>query len=122
MQDIMPPLAAGAQVIRSYGPAGFRIAGVDHASHVLVTASATVAWNGELTPEALAPIFSASPAVEILLIGTGTRHEMLDPTIRKALKERGLSIDTMDSGAACRTFNILLGESRNVAAALRLPV
>jgi uncharacterized protein len=72
--------------------------------------------------EALAPLLTADPATEILLIGTGTRHEMIAPELRAALKAHGIGIDTMDTGAACRTFNVLLGESRRVAVALHLSV
>ena len=122
MQDIMPPVGANAQVIRSYGAAGFRIGQAEYASHVLVLPTQTHPWNGELTLEALSPLFAYEPATEVLLIGsTGARHEMVDPMLRKALKEKGLVLDTMDTGAACRTFNILLGESRRVAVALKLP-
>jgi len=120
MQDIMPAVGANAQLILSYGPAGFRIGHVDYASHVLVLPTQTHVWNGELTLEALAPLFPYDPATEFLLIGTGAQHEMIDPALRKMLKECGLAIDTMDTGAACRTFNILLGEGRRVAVALRM--
>lgn len=120
MQDIMPPVGANAQLIRSYGPLGFRIGQADYTTHVLVLPTETHAWSGELTLEALAPLFAYDPATEVLLIGTGARHEMVDPMLRKALKEKGLALDTMDTGAACRTFNILLGEGRRVAVALRM--
>ena len=122
MHDIMPPVGANAQLILSYGPAGFRIGHGQYATHVLVLPTETHGWSGELTLEALAPLFTYDPVTEVLLIGTGARHEMVDLGLRKALKERGLAIDTMDTGAACRTFNILLGEGRRVAVALRLPV
>lgn len=121
MHDIMPPLAANAQLIQSYGPAGFRIGNAEYATHVLVSPTETIAWNGELTIEALKPVVEAEPKCEVLLIGTGARHEMIAPELRRALKEQGLAVDTMDTGAACRTFNILLGESRRVAVALLLP-
>lgn len=121
MQDIMPQLSAGAQLVRSYGPAGFRIGQDTHAGHVLVLPVQTVAWCGALTIEALAPLLSADPATEIIIIGTGKRHEIISPELKRALKERGVGLDTMDTGAACRTFNILLGEGRRVAAALVLP-
>lgn len=121
MQDIMPPVGANAQLVQSYGPAGFRIGNREYATSVLVTETATVEWSGELTLEALAPILAASPLPELLLIGTGKRHDMLDPALRTALKARGLGVDTMDTGAACRTYNILLSESRRAAAALILP-
>ena len=122
MHDITPPLTAGMQLIQSYGPGGFRIGNVMHDGPVLVLPTATVAWSGALTLEALAPLLEVSPPTEVLLIGTGARHDMLDAGLRQALKTQGFPHDTMDSGAACRTFNILLGEGRRVAAALRLPV
>lgn len=120
MQDMMPQLGAGAQLVRSYGPEGFRIGQDSYAGHVLVLPAQTVAWSGELTIEALAPLLSADPATEIIIIGTGKRHEMVSPELKRALKVRGVGIDTMDTGAACRTFNVLLGEGRRVAAALML--
>ena len=120
MQDIMPPVGADAQLIQSYGPAGFRIGNAEYAQAVLVGPTSTVTWSGEVTMEALEPLLSATPAVEILLIGTGARHEMISPDLRKALRQRGVGTDTMDTGAACRTFNVLLAEGRRVAAALRL--
>ncbi|MES2984980.1 MAG: Mth938-like domain-containing protein [Pseudomonadota bacterium] len=122
MQDIMPPVGADAQLIQSYGPAGFRIGNASYTTPVLVLPATTVAWSGELTLDALTPILESDPATEILLIGTGARHEMVPAELRQALKARGLGVDTMDTGAACRTFNILLGESRRAAVALLLPV
>ncbi len=121
MQDIMPQLGADAQVIQSYGPDGFRIGNATYDTPVLVTPTEVFPWSGELTLEALAPILTATPLAEVLLIGTGARHTMLPPALRSALKARELGIDTMDTGAACRTFNILLGEGRRVATALMLP-
>lgn len=121
MQDIMPPPGVNAQVIQSYGASAFRIGNVLYSHAVLVMPEQTLAWSGEWTEAALSPLFSALPPLEVLLIGTGKRHEMLDPALRAVLKRHGLSLDTMDTGAACRTFNILLAEGRRVAAALRLP-
>ena len=120
MQDITPPLGMTAQLIQSYGPTGFRIGNADYTTHVLVLPNVTVSWNGEWTVEALEPLLSAAEPTEILLLGTGARHEMIAPELKKALKERGVSVDTMDTGAACRTFNVLLGEGRRAAVALRL--
>ena len=121
MQDSMPSLPAGAQLIQSYGPACFRIGNVEYASSVLVTPTATSIWNGEWTLEALAPLLHAQPIPEVILLGTGAQHRMVDKTLRVVLKNRGLAVDSMDTGAACRTFNILLSEGRRVAAALLLP-
>ncbi len=119
MQDITPALAANAQLIQSYGPSGFRIGQEMYETHALVLPTSTVVWSGELTLEALEPLF-AEP-IDILLIGTGARHEMIPPELRRALRERVMGLDTMDTGAACRTFNVLLGEGRRAGAALLLP-
>jgi uncharacterized protein len=54
----------------------------------------------------------------VLLVGTGTRQDFADPDIRAAFAAAGIGLETMDTGAACRTYNILLAERRPVAAAL----
>ncbi len=122
MQDIMPPLGANAQLVQSYGVDGFRIGNVVYNTHVLALPEATVAWSGDWSLDALAGILTLIPLPEVLLIGTGARHAMIPTAFRAVLKARGIGFDTMDTGAACRTFNILLGESRRVAAALLLPL
>ena len=66
-------------------------------------------FTGELTPE----IF-----IEVLLVGTGTELRRLPEELKLALKSRGISSDPMSTGAAVRTFNIMLAEQRAVAAAL----
>ena len=120
MHDILP-VTAGAQLIQSYGANGFRIGNIAYATPVLVTPTMTFPWSGEWTIEALHPILTHDPRPEIILFGTGARHVMLNPTLRQALKAQGFGIDTMDTGAACRTFDILLSEGRRVAAVLLLP-
>lgn len=122
MHDIMPPLGADAQVIQSYGPESFRIGNAVYASPVLVLPAATLVWDGALTMESLTPLITAEPKPEVVLIGTGKRHVLVSAELRAALKREGIATDTMDTGAACRTFNILLGEGRRVAAVLPLPV
>ena len=59
-----------------------------------------------------------SPPIEILLIGSGATFEMAPAALRSALGARGVSIESMDTGAACRTYNVLMAEDRRVAAAL----
>lgn len=123
--DITPKLDDTAQLIQSYGPAGFRIAGVDYAGSVLVTALLTSEvpqrQAEQLTVESFERLWNFDPPLEILLIGTGKTHEMLPPELKKALKARGIGVDAMSTGAAARTFNILLAEERRVAALLLLP-
>jgi uncharacterized protein len=112
---------AGRQVIERYGPGGFRIAGVTFTGPVLVFPDATLAWaiaEGEaLTPESLRPVAERG-GIEILLIGTGRAMRLVPKPVRAALRQVGVTIDAMDTGAACRTYSVLLAEERRVAAAL----
>ncbi len=66
----------------------------------------------------LEPIRAAEPAVEILMLGCGGRFAMVPAELRQALRAEGIALEAMDTGAACRTYNVLLAEDRRVAAAL----
>ena len=77
-------------------------------------------WNvttfAALTAENFAGILEINP--EVLLLGTGAKHQFLHPKLAKNLIEKGIPIECMTTAAACRTYNILMSEDRNVAAAL----
>jgi len=77
-------------------------------------------WNvttfAALTAEHFAGILEINP--EVLLLGTGAKHQFLHPKLAKNLIEKGIPIECMTTAAACRTYNILMSEDRNVAAAL----
>ena len=77
-------------------------------------------WNvttfAALTAEHFAEILEINP--EVLLLGTGAKHQFLHPKLAKNLIEKGIPIECMTTAAACRTYNILMSEGRNVAAAL----
>jgi uncharacterized protein len=119
---ITPERPADRQLIQSYQPGGFRIAGVRHEGSVLVLPEQTLAWPvgapEQVTAESLAPIVAAEPAVEILLLGQGARFAQVAAELRQALRAAGIVIEAMDTAAACRTYNVLLTEDRRVAAAL----
>ena len=71
-----------------------------------------------VTLASLSPLLSSEPRLEILLVGTGKRLVPLHPMLKAQLRERGIGADPMDTGAACRTYNVLMAEGRRVAAAL----
>ena len=90
---------------------------------MLVFAERTVAWPvggiADITIDSLRPIFEAEDRPEILFIGCGPTFDLPPKGLKKALKEQhGIVLEWMDTGAACRTFNVLLLEERSVAAAL----
>lgn len=123
MMDLTPKLAEGASLIASYGEGGFTIANVRHEGPVFVEIDRITPWpqsSEPLSEATLAPMLASCEGLEILLIGTGKTHQFVSPALREALKKQFcVSIETMDTGAACRTFNILLAEGRIVAAALQ---
>lgn len=122
MSDTSSGSSGGYQVVEGYGPGRFRISGDVHEHSVLVFAERTLPWNvktfADVTPESLADIRDAAQDIEILLLGCGERMELVPQSLRAPLRAEGIVIEPMDSGAAARTFNLLLSEDRKVAAAL----
>jgi uncharacterized protein len=119
--DITPLIPAGHQVIEGYSANGFRVSGALYAGSVLVFVDRTEPWPvvelSEATLDRFAPVVARGD-VEILLLGCGRRMAMVPPALRQGLRAGGIVVDAMDSGAACRTYNVLLAEGRRVAAAL----
>ncbi len=77
-----------------------------------------IAPDGPVTFDALTPVIEATESPDILLIGCGAAFGPEPPGLRRRLKSAGILLEWMDTGAACRTFNILLAEDRVCAAAL----
>ena len=122
--DVSTSVPEGLQVVDSYGPGRFRIASVVWSSCVIVTPEQTVEWPissiSDVESGSLRPIFNADPSIEVLLIGTGKKMERIPNELRECIRAQGVGVDSMDTGAACRTYNVLLAEGRRVAAALML--
>ena len=121
--DLKPP--AGRQPIQAYGDGGFRIADRRIDGAMLVLPASAVAWPvtsvASITLESLAPLQGQAGEVDLLLLGCGPQIARLAPAVREGVRAWGISVEPMDTGAACRTYNVLLAEARRVAAAL-LPV
>lgn len=112
----------GRQLIERYGAAGFRVSGVIFTGPVLVFPERTILWeNAAPTIEGLAPVV-AEGGIELMILGLGRRGAPVAPSLRAALKVRGIGVEAMSTGAACRTYNVLLAEERRVAAALLPPI
>jgi uncharacterized protein len=111
----------GRQVIERYGESGFRVAGVIYRGSVLVFPDCTMLWSAlsasDVTWERLAPVV-AHGGVQILLLGLGRAVSAPPHSLRKRLHGAGIVLEPMDTGAACRTYNVLVAEDRQVAAAL----
>lgn len=92
--------------------------------------SLLVPWRGEvrpwspsgleaLTPEHFAAVLALKP--ELVIFGSGPRLKFVSAALYRALIEARVGIETMDTGAACRTYNVLASEGRSVVAALLVP-
>ena len=114
-------------MIRAYGDGGFRIAEERFEGTVLIppdgVSTPVLTTLGDIGAALAGDIIALTPRPEILLIGTGASPAALplnDP-IRAQLRAAGIAVEVMATGPACRTFNVLLGEGRRIAAVL-LPV
>ena len=119
--DITPLTAKGRQVISHYGNGGFTVNGTAHRSSILILGDRLMPWPvasaEEITVESFTPLM-ADGAPEILLVGMGAGFKPLPVHLKDYLKAHGITADAMDTGAACRTYSVLLAEDRLVAAAL----
>ncbi len=104
----------------AYGNGGFRFAGMSHRGSILCLPDGIWAWPikdvSELTLAAFEPAFSRGVVLDVFLIGTGRDPWPLPERVR--FRELPVSVDTMPTGAAVRTYNILLAENRRVGAGL----
>ncbi len=112
----------GRAPIDAYGNGGFRFADMSHRGSILMLDSGVYGWAptsaGEIDEASFDKLFAETTPPEVLLVGTGRRLVHLPPALRRALRERGIVVEVMDTGAAARTFNVLLAEGRSVGAAL----
>ncbi len=120
--DVTPLIPAHRKVIDAYGGGRFRIAGEVFVGSVLLFPERVLAWPvsefAQVSRAVLEPVLAQAPPVEILLLGCGAKTGFVGPALRQELRAAGLAIEAMDTGAACRTYNVLLAEERRVAAAL----
>ena len=112
----------GRPPIEAYGNGGFRFADMSHRGSILCLPSGIYSWKpgdeSALDAGDFSRLFAEANSVDILLVGTGRDLRPLPAALRTVLKEARISADPMATGAAVRTYNVLLAEDRSVAAAL----
>jgi uncharacterized protein len=121
-KSLPTPDPGSAQIVRSYGPGRFLISEREWREPVLVTPTVTVpvqiARAEDLTLEQLAFLKTLPVPTELLVLGCGARAVFVPPDKRAVLKAAGLGLEVVDTGSACRIYNVLLAEGRRVAAVL----
>jgi uncharacterized protein len=120
---LQPDRIEGVNVISGHAPGTVSVNGVAHASSILIP------WVGEVSPWGGAGFDSlgaedfdrlARLDPELVIFGSGPRLRFPPPALLRTLMARRIGVETMDTAAACRTYNVLAGESRKVVAALLL--
>lgn len=111
----------GQTYINGYGNGGFRIGGTRYEGSVLIVEGAVIPWDvasaDAIDAASLTEALAAAGEVDLLILGTGEEIS-LSSASRQALEAAGINADPMSTGAAARTYNVLLLEGRRVAAAL----
>lgn len=112
----------GRAPIDAYGNGGFRFAEMSHTGSLLLLPSGIYAWPvgdfDALEARSFEAVFREASKIDFLLLGTGDRQRFPSAEIRAAFEQAGVGLEFMDTGAAARTYNVVLAEDRAVAAAL----
>jgi uncharacterized protein len=123
--DITPLISPDQQVIQSYSKDRFRVNGELRNGAVIVFTNETMKWNcsevAKLTIGDFSEVVDRQKEIDVVLLGCGRTVDGFDRSLLPLLKDDGLVVEVMDTGAACRTYNALMAEGRRVVAML-LPV
>ena len=108
--------------IDAYGKGGFAFADMSHRGSLLCLPDGIWAWPvtkaSEIDEYSLSRVFAAANGIDTLIVGTGTDVWVAPNRLREAFRAVHVGLDAMQTGPAIRTYNIMIGERRRVAAAL----
>jgi uncharacterized protein len=109
-------------LIDSHGAGGFRFAGMSHRGSLLCLPDGVWAWpisdTAGLTEEKLAPVFARADDLDFFVLGSGPVLWVMPERLRRRFRDAHISLETMTTGPAVRTYNVMLMESRRVGAGL----
>lgn len=122
MAEAAAPTPPERVPIDAYGDGGFRLQGTRYDGSLLILPDGPRFWPvtamDRLQAADLEPVLMACNSLEILILGTGISFVRPPADLRHAIERAGVGLEAMDTGAACRTYNVLLAERRRIAAAL----
>ena len=119
--DVTPLVASNAQIVQSYKDGQFRISGQLYDGAIAVRPTEVTEWTHQKDRVDQLGIDDIRPFVkdnEVILLGTGGQMAILPRELRQCLRQAAIHLEVMDTGAACRTYNVLLAEGRDVVALL----
>lgn len=108
--------------IDAYGNGGFRFADMSHIGSILCLPAGMFSWSitdlTQLDAASLQPVFDAADDIDVFFLGMGQDIAALPPALKQLFKDHNIIVEALSTGSALRTYNIMLSESRAVAAAL----
>ena len=111
-----------AAAIEGYGQGGFHFDTMSHVGSLMCLPDAIWAWPltraSDIDRTSLKRVFDNAAVIDTLIVGTGSEVWTVPRDLREALRSVGVVIDAMQTGPAIRTYNVMMGERRRVAAAL----
>ncbi len=121
--DVTPLVGKGKNIIHSYAGGRIKVGESVFDRPVIVTPDNIISWEinvaaADLQAEDFEPLAAMKGNVDVILLGCGKTMVFLKPDVKLSISGKGLNMDLMDTGAACRTYNVLMAEGRRVAAAL----
>jgi uncharacterized protein len=109
-------------LIDAHGSGGFRFAGLSHRGSLMCLLDGIWAWPvagpAEVNAQALAAVFARADDLDFFILGTGAAPWIMPPRLRARFRDAHIAVDTMTTGPAVRTYNVMLMESRRVGAGL----
>jgi uncharacterized protein len=122
MQDVTPLIPEGKKILQSYGAGKFTVNGEKFESSIILLPNLVIAISckaiSQLTEADITPLIENKNDIEFILVGTGNSSDFMPSNIEKKLKENQIKFEYMNTGPACRTYNVLLSEERKFASIL----
>lgn len=121
--DVTPLVGKGKNIIHSYAGGRIKVGENVFERPVIVTPDTVIMWDvavaaSDLEGADFAQLAAMKGDIDVVLLGCGKTMVFLKADVKNALNAQGLKVEVMDTGAACRTYNVLMAEGRRVAAAL----
>ncbi len=120
--DVTPLVPQGQQIIQAYANGRFKVSGEVYETSIIVTPEETFAWQvndlDSIQPDDFSFLIEQRERYDVFLLGVGGVMKSIPVDLRLSLKKQGVSVEFMDTGAACRTYNVLMAEGRRVLCAL----
>jgi len=125
--DVTPLVRKGQKIIQRYSAGVFKVSGQSYDYPILVSPDYIDEWDigsvsgvDDLVLEHFQFFIDRADQIDVVLFGSGSEMAFLPKDVRLGLQKAGVQIDAMTTGAACRTYNVLMAEGRRVACALLL--